>query len=144
MLGKIPWATKIFSGPKDPHENPYSAFCHICSANVSIKSKGYRDIIRHWLRERHFRKEQKYRDYHGMDILDERRQVLTGVRLENERKEFEHHPLVDLCERYPYYGEVVEVTGEFSDVTDEQLRIQLKVSIDFLTSIFQHFSELSF
>ena len=75
MLAMIPWAGRFFSGPKDPVAHPFSAHCRVCQADVSVKSKGHYDIVRHWVRDKHFRREQKYRDEHGLEVLNRQRQV---------------------------------------------------------------------
>ena len=75
MLAMIPWAGRFFSGPKDPVAHPFAAHCRICQTDVSVKSKGHYDIVRHWVRDKHFRREQKYRDEHGLEVLNRQRQV---------------------------------------------------------------------
>ena len=57
----IRW-TKIFlTGPLDPAHNHYKFYCRICKSNVSIYSKGAREIIRHYQSESHLRKDQLWR-----------------------------------------------------------------------------------
>ena len=130
MLAHIPWASKFFSGPKDPLQNKFSAYCHICHMNISVKGKGHHAIIRHWRRERHFRREQRYRDSHGMDVLDRQMRVLTGHRLETERKEFSKAVEVTLSARNPYYGESSDDELPHTEPSTQRLKIQLQLLLD--------------
>ena len=60
----IQW-TKIFvTGPLDPVHNKHKFYCQICKTNVSIYSKGAREIIRHYQSEAHLRKDQRWRFEH--------------------------------------------------------------------------------
>ena len=132
MLSRVPWASRFFSGPKEPGDNPYSAYCHICSINISVWSKGHHDIVRHWKRERHFRREQLYRDSHGMDVLDRERNVLTGRKLEVEREIFSTAKVVELGPRYPYIGESPSREDEPVEVVPLQMKIQLQSLLELI------------
>ena len=127
MLSMIPWAARFFCGPKDPVNHPYSAHCLVCQADVSVWSKGHNDIIRHWKRDKHFRREQKFRDENGMDVLDRQRNVLVGHKLELERREFETCPLIELGERYPLHVALAEEAPIAVDLVERQTRLQLEV-----------------
>ena len=49
--------TRTFvSGPVDPKWNRYNFYCQICTANISIYSKGAREILKHHAIERHLRR----------------------------------------------------------------------------------------
>ena len=129
MLAMIPWAGRFFSGPKDPVAHPFAAHCRICQTDVSVKSKGHYDIVRHWVRDKHFRREQKYRDEHGLEVLNRQRQVLLGHRLEVERREFETIPLVELGPWYPYHDEQLEEVASALEVAEKQTKLQLEVGV---------------
>ena len=111
MQAKVPWMSKFISGPRDPESNPHSVFCHVCNISISIKGKGHHDIVRHWRREKHFRKEQRYRDQHGMVVLDRKKNILTGRRLERERELFDHSEDFEIGVRFPFYN----VRGKLRD-----------------------------
>ena len=49
------WTRTFVSGPLDPEHNPYKFYCLICKDNVSIYTKGPREILRHYSSERHIR-----------------------------------------------------------------------------------------
>ena len=57
--------TRTFvTGPLDPEHNKLKFYCQICKTNVSIFSKGAREIVRHFQCESHFRKDQRWRFEH--------------------------------------------------------------------------------
>ena len=53
----IRWTKTFVTGPLDPVHNQHKFYCQICKTNVSIYSKGAREIIRHYQGESHLRKE---------------------------------------------------------------------------------------
>ena len=55
------WTRTLVSGPVDPKWNQYKFYCQICRANISIYSKGAREILRHHASEKHLRKDQRLR-----------------------------------------------------------------------------------
>ena len=132
MAAKIPWLAKFISGPKDPLSNPHSVFCHVCRVSISIRGKGHHNIIRHSLREKHLRKEQRYRDTHNMEVLDRKRNVLTGHRLEKERRLFEDAPDFEIGTRYPFYNAESSSAPETVDVAASQLKLQLRCLTDLI------------
>ena len=70
----IRW-TKIFvTGSLDPAHKKYKFYCRICKSNVSIYSKGAKEIIRHYQSESHLRKDQLWR-YTYLKKVDE----VTGI-----------------------------------------------------------------
>ena len=133
MMAKIPWMTKFISGPKDPQNNPYSVYCHVCQISISTRGKGHHDIIRHWQRDKHFRKEQLYRDTHGMAVLDRKRNVLTGHRLEREREIFSHASEFEIGTRYPFYGMETSSPSDHVDPAATQLKMQLECLYDLIS-----------
>ena len=57
--------TRTFvTGPLDPEHNKHKFYCQICKTNVSIFSKGAREIVRHLQCESHFCKDQRWRFEH--------------------------------------------------------------------------------
>ena len=53
----ITWTKTFVTGPSDPLHNQYKFYCRICKTNVSIRSKGAREIVRHYQTETHLRKD---------------------------------------------------------------------------------------
>ena len=97
----IQWTRTFVTGPLDPEHNKHKFYCQICKTNVSIFSKGTREIMRHFQCESHFRKDHRRRFEHlkkkdkitGREVHEVRGkkgQVLTPLELERERKTFLH------------------------------------------------------
>ena len=57
----IAWTRTFVSGQMDPKWNSYKFFGQTCKGNISIYSKGAREILRHNATERHLRKDQRWR-----------------------------------------------------------------------------------
>ena len=60
----IKWTRTFVTGPLDPLHNKHKFYCQICKTNVSISSKGAREIVRHFQCESNFRKDQRWRFEH--------------------------------------------------------------------------------
>ena len=61
FFAKIGWTRSFISGPADPIHNPHMVWCHVCKKNLSIKTKGPFEILRHHRSERHLRRDQRWR-----------------------------------------------------------------------------------
>ena len=130
----IRW-TKIFvTGPLDPAHNQYIFYCRICKSNVSIYSKGAREIIRHYQSESHLRKDQLWRFTYLKNVNEITKVVthqvrgrngmlLTPLELEKEKPFFENVQLIDIGEEFPFYEEYLarqegrQTTGDSRDCT---------------------------
>ena len=55
------WTRTFVSGPLDPLLNRYTFYCQICKTNISIYSKGAREILRHYKTQGHLRRDQRWR-----------------------------------------------------------------------------------
>ena len=64
FFSKIGWTRSFISGPADPLHNPYMVWCHICKKNISVKTKGTLEILRHHRTEKHLRRDQRWRYEH--------------------------------------------------------------------------------
>ena len=73
FFSKIGWTRSFISGPADPLHNPYMVWCHICKKNISIKTKGTLEILRHHRTEKHLRRDQRWRYEHLRSV-----QPVTG------------------------------------------------------------------
>ena len=119
----IQW-TKIFvTGPSDPVHNKHKCHCTLCKTNVSMYSKGAREIIRHYQSEAHLRKDQRWRfehlgqidkltslTVHAVRGKDGR--VLSALDLEKEKPLFLTTPLVDIGPRFPFYEDYMAGVGD--------------------------------
>ena len=70
----IKWTKTFVTRPLDPAHNRHKFYCQLCKANVSIKTKGAREIIRHYQGEVHLRKDQRWRFEH-LSVTDK----VTGI-----------------------------------------------------------------
>ena len=122
----IQW-TKIFvTGPLDPVHNKHKFYCQICKTNVSIGSKGAREIIRHYQSDAHLRKDLRWRFEHlgqidkltGLTVHAVRGKdgrVLSALDLEKEKPLFLTAPLVDIGPRFPFYEDYMAGVGGLKD-----------------------------
>ena len=136
--------TKTFvTGSLDPIHNQHKFYCQICKSNVSIRSKGAREIIRHYQGETHLRKDQRWRFEH-LSVTDKvtgvtKHQVrgkdghiLTPLELEREKPLFENAPLVDVGEKYPFYDEYITNSESQQTTEDQQASTQIALVGNFV------------
>ena len=106
----MPWTRTIVFGPMDPKWNPNKIYSQVCKCNVSMRSKGPREILRHYSTERHLRKDQRW-TYEHLTIEDSMSpkkpryqirgkdgKVLTNYQLQLELPHFINTELVDIGE----------------------------------------------
>ena len=112
----IHWTKTFVTGPLDPAHNQFKFYSRLYKSNVSIFSKGAREIIRHYQSDSHLRKDQMWRYTHlkkvdpitGIETHQVRGKngvILTPLELEKERPLFENASLVDLGGEFPFYEE---------------------------------------
>ena len=132
----IAWTKVFVTGPLDPGHNQYKFYCKICKTNVSIRSKGAREIVRHYQPESHLRKDQLWRYTHlsrkneitGTVIHQVRGRngvVLTPLELEKEKPLFEGAPLVDIGGDFPFYDDYLARTEGRLTTTDARDSTQI-------------------
>ena len=134
----IQW-TKIFVTVQlDSLHNKHRFYCQICITNVSIYSKGAREIIRHYQSEAHLRKDQKWRFEHlgrigkftGLTVHAVRGKdgrILSALELEKEKPLFLSAPLVDIGQRFPFYEYYMAGIGGLNDPEDVRLGTQISL-----------------
>ena len=61
---KIGRTRSFISGPADPFHNPHMVWCHMCTKNFFVKTKGTVEILRHHRTEKHLRRDQQWRYEH--------------------------------------------------------------------------------
>ena len=92
----IQWTWVSVTGPLDPVHDKHKFYCQICKANVTIYSKGAREIVRHYQSEANLTKDQRWRYEHmgkvdktsGVTVYDVRGKdghALAGTELEKEK-----------------------------------------------------------
>ena len=137
------WTRTFVSGPVDPKWNQYKFYCQICKANISIYSKGAREILQHHASEKHLRKDQRWRyDYlYKIDPLTKARipqvrgrdgKLLTPYQLKMELRYFKDAELVDIGEKLPFYDEFMAGVDHMSSSSENRARMQISVLGRFL------------
>ena len=132
------WTRTFVSGPVDPKWNQYKFYCQICKANISIYSKGAREILRHHASEKHLRKDQRWRyEYlYKIDPVTKARipqvrgrdgKLLTPYQLKMELRYFKDAELVDIGEKLPFYDEYMAGEDHMSSSSENRARIQISV-----------------
>ena len=134
----IQWTRTFVTGPLDPEHNKHKFYCQICKTNVSIFSKGAREIVCHFQCESHFRKDQRWRYEHlkkkdkvtGRIVHEVRRkkgQLLTPLELEREKPFFMQVPLVETGSSNPFYED--HMAGLGSIAGQEEIRLCVQISM---------------
>ena len=139
----MPWTRTFVSGPVDPRWNRHKIYCQICKCNVSIHSKGPKEILRHYATDRHLRKDQRWR-YEHLTIEDSltkrpRYQVrgrdgkfLTNYHLQLELPHFINCELVDIGDKLPFYEEAMAGSSYMSSSPQNLANIQISILGHFL------------
>ena len=118
------------SEPLVPVHNSYEFYCLICKYNVSIYTKGPREVLRHYSSERHMRKDQRRR-YEYLSVTDTvtatvkhrvRGKDWTPYQLELELPKFNNAVLVDIGDKMPCYGNYM--AGQQNVVTSPDSRVE--------------------
>ena len=139
----IKWTKTFVIGPLDPVHNQHKFYCQICKTNVSIYSKGTREIIRHYQGESHLRKDQRWRFEH-LGVTDQLTgitqhqvrgrdgHILTPLELEREKPYFENAPLVNVGEMFPFYDDYIANTGCQQTTEDQRASAQIALIGSFI------------
>ena len=134
----IQWTRTFVTGPLDPEHNKHKFYCQICKTNVSIFSKGAREIVRHFQCESHFRKDQRWRYEHLRkkdkvtgrivhEVRGKKGQLLTPLELEKEKPFFMQVPLVETGSSNPFYED--HMAGLGSIAGQEEIRLCVQISM---------------
>ena len=134
----IQWTRTFVTGPLDPEHNKHKFFCQICKTNVSISTKGAREIVRHFQCESHFRKDQRWRFEHlrtkdkvtGQvvhEVRGKNGQVLTPLELEREKQYFMAAPLIETGCSYPFYEDYMAGLGSLGTQAEVRLCVQISI-----------------
>ena len=149
FFSKSGWTRSFVSGPADPLHNPYMVWCHICKKNISVKTKGTLEILRHHRTEKHLRRDQRWRYEHLKSVhpvtgkvqhrVRERNgKILTKIELAKKLPKFKNAELVDIGERFPFYDDFVK--GTFSTLVTPESRA--KTQIHLIGDFVQHQGKL--
>ena len=143
FFSKIGWTRSFISGPADPLHNPYMVWCHICKKNISVKTKGTLEILRHHRTEKHLRRDQRWRYEHlkSVDPVTGKVQhrvrgrngkILSKIELAKELPKFIHVELIDIGERFPFYDDFVKGTSTTLVTPASRAKTQIHLIGDFV------------
>ena len=132
----IKWTKTFVTGPLDPLDSKYEFYSQICKTNVSIKSIGVRDVVRHYQSDSHLRKDQRWRFKHlantneitgvtSHEVRGKDGHVLTPLELEREKPFFIDAPLVDIGDKDPFFDEYMAGIGAFSNPSEILTSMQI-------------------
>ena len=118
-------------------------WCHICKKNISIKTKGTLEILRHHRTEKHLRRDQKWRYEHLKSVhpvtgkvqhrvRGRNGKVLSKIELAKELPKFIHAELVDIGERFPFYDDFVKSTSATLVTQESRAKTQIHLIADFV------------
>ena len=128
MLEIAPFAKIFATGPENPLKNRHCFYCMICRRNVSMKSRGLYELMRHFQREHHLRADQRFRArYHPSKVRGSDGRTLYGSKLEAEKELFMHLDVPELNHKRPFYYDVVE--GKPFTFTTASSRILIQIEL---------------
>ena len=118
-------------------------WCHICKKNISIKTKGTFEILRHHRSKKHLRRDRRWRYEHlrSIDSISGKIQhrvrgrngkVLIKIELPNELPKFFHAKLVDIGERFPFYDDFLKGSSTALVTPDSRAKTQICLISDFI------------
>ena len=118
-------------------------WCHICKKNISIKTKGTLEILRHHRSEKHLRRDQRWRYEHLKSVHPVTGKVQHRVRgrngkilskneLAKELPRFIHSELVDIGERFPFYDDFIKGTSTALVTPESRAKTQIHLIADFI------------
>ena len=139
----MPWTRVFVSGPVDPRWNRHKIYCQICKCNVSIRSKGPKEILRHYATDRYLREDQRWRYEHLTieDPLTKRPRyqvrgrdgkILTNYQLQLELPQFINCELVDIGDKLPFYEEAMAGSSYMSSSPQNLAKTQISILAYFL------------
>ena len=146
FFSKIGWTRLFISEPSDPLHNPHMVWCHFCKKNISIKSKGPYEILRHHRTDRHLRRDQRWRYDHlrSVDPVSGKVQhrvrgangkILSKIGLANQLSKFINAELVDIGERFPFNEDFIRGTTTALVTQEARVKTQLCLVGDFIKTI---------
>ena len=135
MLELALFAKMFATGPEDPLENKYCFYCMLCRRNISMRTRRFYELKRHFQRDCHFRADQRFREnYCPGQIRGRDGRVLYGSKIEADRGFYMELAVPDLDFKRPFYYDVLE-GKPFTFTTEEsRVRIQINLLMTFLKS----------
>ena len=114
------------TGPTDAANKLSEFYCRVCRKDVSVRTHGGYEIIRHFQGHRHFSRDQRLRlETPGWRVLDFDGNPLPEDELERQRERIMLAPLVVRDREYPFREDLIP---DASGNVDVQLPLLAKVS----------------
>ena len=114
------------TGPTDAANKLSEFYCRVCRKDVSVRTHGEYEIIRHFQGHRHFSRDQRLRlETPGWRVLDFDGNPLPEDELERQREQIMLAPLVVRDREYPFREDLIP---DASGNVDAQLPLLAKVS----------------
>ena len=146
FFSKIGWTRSFISGPADPLHNPYMVWCHICKKNISVKTKGTLEILRHHRTEKHLRRDQRWRYEHLKSVHSvsgkvqhrvrgRNGKILSEIELAKEMRHFMHVELVDIGERFPFHDDFIKGTSTTLVTPESRAKTQIHLIGNFVQQL---------
>ena len=146
FFSKIGWTRSFISGPADPLHNPNMVWCHICKKNISVKTKGTLEILRHHRTEKHLRRDQRWRYEHlksvhsvsgkvQQRVRGRNGKILSEIELAKEMRHFMHVELVDIGERFPFYDDFIKGTSTTLVTPESRAKTQIHLIGNFVQQL---------
>ena len=122
ILELAPFAKTFATGPEDLLENKYCFYCMLCRRNLSMRTRGFCELKRHFQRDCHFRADQRFREkYCPGKVRGRDGRVLYGSKLEAEREVYLELNVPELEFKRPFCCDVLE--GKPFTFTTEESRL---------------------
>ena len=116
----------VVTGPTDAANKLSEFYCRVCRKDVSVRTHGEYEIIRHFQGHRHFSRDQRLRlETPGWRVLDFDGNPLPEDELERQRDRIMLAPLVVRDREYPFREDLIP---DASGNVDAQLPLLAKVS----------------
>ena len=135
MLALAPLAGIFATGSEELLEKKLSFFCMLCKKNNSLRSRGLYELKRHYQRDCHLWKDERFREQLFPGKTRRRDdQVLFVTKLETKREQDMDLDVPDLCHKRPFYYDVVEGKLSTSTTESSRSRILIELLLTFLKS----------
>ena len=114
------------TGPTDVPTKPCHFYCRICRKDVSVRTHGHHDFLRHFQGSKHFPRDQRLRlETPSWEVLDYEGNAMSPAEVERQREKIMRAPLVVRDREYPFLEDVVV---DESSAVDPTLGVMAKVS----------------
>ena len=114
------------TGPTDVATKPSHFYCRFCRKDVSVRTHGHHEFLRHFQGSKPFPRDQRLGlETPGWEVLDYEGKVMSPAEVERQREKIMRAPLVVRDRDYPFSEDVIVAeTG----AVDTNLGVMAKLS----------------